>query len=97
MIAASKPGQYTPRPDQIAAAIEDHRRAFGRVMSVDEARMACTKNFERWRDRKRNWKWVQTGYGTYVQVEDTEGPLPWPPRESLRRIRRVIASIRRDQ
>lgn len=90
MIAASTPGKYVPRPDQLEAVMRKHR------CGLEEARQICAENFKYFRDRKRNWKWIQTGYGTYVQVEDTDGPLPWPPREALRRINRVIASLRRD-
>lgn len=70
-IAPSVPGaEYKPRPDQILAAMRDHKRCFGREISVAEARRVCIKNHAAWRDEVRKWKFVQTEYGTYVQVED---------------------------
>lgn len=70
-IPASDPSaEYRPRPDQILAAMRDHHACYGREITVAEARAICVKNFTKWRDRIRKWKWVQSGYGTYVQVED---------------------------
>jgi hypothetical protein len=78
-----------PRLDQLEAVMKKHR------CTLEEAREICVRNFEAWRDRPRYWKWIQTDAGGYAQVEDTDGPLPWSRRESLRRINRVIASVRR--
>lgn len=65
-IRASRPGQeYQPRQDQIEAVMKKNRQ-----MTAAEARVMCQQNHATWRDEIRKWKWMQTGYGTYVQVED---------------------------
>lgn len=65
-ILASAPGEtYRPRRDQIEAVMKKHKR-----FTAAEAVTYCQLNHAEWRDRIRKWKWIQSEYGTYVQVED---------------------------
>lgn len=32
--------------------------------------MYVTVEYMLWRNARRQWKWIQTDHGTYVQVED---------------------------
>lgn len=65
-IPASDPSaEYRPRFDQIEAVMKKHRH-----LTAAEAVTVCQLNHAEWRDRVRKWKWIQSGYGTYVQVED---------------------------
>lgn len=65
-IEPSRPSaEYQPRRDQIEAVMKKNPR-----MTAEEARAVCVSNFTAWRDVPRKWKWIQSAYGTYVQVED---------------------------
>jgi hypothetical protein len=91
--AAATASAYTPRPDQVEAVMRTRR------VGLAQARAICVRNFELWRDRPRAWRWMQTSTGSYVLIEDYDAPLPplpWGRAESLERIKRVIAGLRRD-
>jgi hypothetical protein len=54
-------------PAKLARLLYRHTGAYG---IRTEHGMYKTAEYLAWRDTPRNWKWIQTDHGTYVQVED---------------------------
>lgn len=52
-------------PARLARLTRRHRPGV-----ATEHGMYVTVEYLLWRDQLRRWRWVQTDYGTYVQVED---------------------------